>query len=55
MWNDLENKMISYADDTTLYAEIASPSDRINVFNSLNRDFAKIQLWGMKLNSRKTC
>ena len=58
MWNDLENKVILYADDTTLYAEVASPSGRINVANSLNRDLFKIQLWfsiwGMKLNSRKT-
>ena len=31
MWNDLENKIISYADDTTLYAEIASTSERTEV------------------------
>ena len=31
MWNDLENEIISYADDTTLYAEIASPPERTNV------------------------
>ena len=30
MWNDLENKIISYSDDTTLYAEV--------IANSLNRD-----------------
>ena len=58
MWNDLENKTISYADDTTLYAEIASLSERTNVANSLNKDLAKIQswcsTWGMKLNHRKT-
>ena len=35
MWNDLKNKIISYADDTTLYAEVASPSERTNVVNSL--------------------
>ena len=40
MWNDLENKIISYADETTLYAEVASASDRINFANSLNRDLA---------------
>ena len=65
MWNNLENKIIPYADDTslyaddtTLYAEAASPSDRISVANSLNRDLAKIQSWcstgGMKLNHCKT-
>ena len=25
MWNDLENKIISYANDTTLYSEISTP------------------------------
>ena len=29
MLNDLENKIILYADDTTLYADVASPSDCI--------------------------
>ena len=43
MWNDLENKIISYADDTTLYAEVASPSNLTNVVNSLNWYLAKIQ------------
>ena len=43
MWNDLENKVISYADDTTLYAVVASPSDSINVDNSLNINLVKIQ------------
>ena len=43
MWNDLENKIISYADDITLYAEVASHSERTNVANSLNKDLAKIQ------------
>ena len=42
MWKELENKIISYADDTTFYAEVASPSDCTNVANSLNRDLAKI-------------
>ena len=42
LWNDLENKNILYANDTTLYAEVAFTSDRINVANTLNRDFIKI-------------
>ena len=58
MWNDLEYKIISYANDTTLYAEVASPSERANVANSLNRDLAKIlswcSTWEMKLNPHKT-
>ena len=41
-----------------MYAEVASPSERINVANSLNRNLAKIQswcsTWGMKLNPHKT-
>ena len=34
-WNDLENKIFSYA----------SPSEFKDVANSLNRDLAKIQSW----------
>ena len=37
-----------YADNTTLYAETASPSDHINLSNSLNRDLFKIQSWSSK-------
>ena len=58
MWNDLENKILSYADDKTLYAEVASPPQPTNVANSLNSYLVKIQSWcspwGMKLNARKT-
>ena len=56
--DNLENKIVSYADDTTLFARIGNPSERISVARSLNRDLAKIQswceLWGMKLNPKKT-
>ena len=56
--DNLENKIVSYADDTTLFARISNPSERISVARSLNRDLAKIQswceLWGMKLNPKKT-
>ena len=44
IWNDLVNKIILFADDTTLYAEAASPSDGINVVNSFNRNIFKIHL-----------
>ena len=58
MWNNLENKIVAYADDTTLYSEIASPSERSAVADSLNRDLLRIQewccTWGMKLNPTKT-
>ena len=40
--NDLENIIVSYADNTILYAEVASPSERANVANSINRDLAII-------------
>lgn len=54
----LENELISYADDTTLFSSIQSPSNREEVAASLNRDLAKInswcQLWGMRLNANKT-
>ena len=45
MWNDLENKIVSYIDDTTSYTEVTYPSDRINVAKYLNRDLVIIQLW----------
>ena len=55
--NDLENKVVSYADDTTHFESISKPSDRIGVAGSLNRNLAKIQswweLWGMQLNLKK--
>ena len=41
----LKINFILYADDKTLCAEVASPSDYINVANSLNRDLAIIQIW----------
>ena len=58
MWHNLENQLIAYADDATLYASINSPIDRVPVADSLNRDIAKIELWckrwGMKLNPTKS-
>ena len=53
MWNDLENKIILYANDTSLYAEVAPPSDSINVSSSLNRDLFKIQSWCLKLGMKR--
>ena len=54
----LENNVISFADDTTLYAKIASSFYCINVNNSSNIDLVKVQLWcsmwGIKLNPSKT-
>ena len=45
MLNDLDNKMVSYTDDTTFCIEDASLSDHINVANSLNIDLFNIQVW----------
>ena len=39
MWNDLENKIISYADTTTFYVEDASPSNCLSLANYLNMVF----------------
>ena len=41
IWNDLENKIICFADDTTLYSKVAFPSDRINAANSSNKGLVK--------------
>ena len=38
MWNDLPNEIISYADDTTLYAKVASSSHRIKIWNFLKKE-----------------
>ena len=35
----LENKLIGYADDSTLIAVVPSPGIRVTVAKSLNRDF----------------
>ena len=54
----LENKIVQYADDTTLVAVVRSPEMRSEVASSLNRDLERISQWcsrwGMKLNSSKT-
>ena len=58
MWNNLENKIVSYADDTKLYFEISIPSDCVKGADSLNKDLLRIKTWfstwGMKLNPNKT-
>ena len=58
MWSGIDSCMVSYADDTTLFANIPSPRDRDRVAESLSRDLARIQSWcvrwGMKLNPKKS-
>ena len=54
----LENKLIGYADDSTLIAVVPSPGVRVAVAESLRSDLTKVSewcgIWGMKLNSSKT-
>ena len=54
----VENTLITYADDSTLLATIPSPTDRLLVSDSLNRDLCRISewcvAWGMKVNPSKT-
>ena len=54
----LENKLIGYADDSTLSSVMTSPSVRVTVAESLNRDSGKVgewcDLWVMKLYVHKT-
>ena len=53
-----ENRLYSYADDSTLVAVVKSPGERVAVSESMNRDLNRISvwcnLWGMKLNVSKT-
>ena len=54
----LENKLIGYADDSTLMAVVPSPGVRVTVTESLISDLGRVSewcdLWGMKLNASKT-
>ena len=58
LFSILENKLICYADDSTLMAVVPSPGVRVAVAESLIRDFGRVSewcdLWGMKLNASKT-
>ena len=58
LFSILENKMIGYADDSTLMAVVPSPGVRVAVAESLTRDLGRVSewcdLWGMKLNASKT-
>ena len=58
LFSILDNKMIVYADDSTLIAVVPSPRLRVAVAESLSRDLRMVSewcdLWGMKLNASKT-
>ena len=54
----LENKLIGYADDSTLMAIVPSPGVRVAVAESLIRDLGRLSewcdLWWIKLTASKT-
>ena len=58
LFSILENKLYGYAYDSTLVAVEPSPSKRLAVTETLNRDLKRVSmwcdLWGMKLNANKT-
>ena len=45
LFSILENKLISYADDSTLIAVVPSPGLRVAVAESLSRDLVKVNEW----------
>ena len=58
LFSILENKLIGYADDSTLMAVVSSPGVRVAVVESRIRGLGRVNewcdLWGMKLNVSKT-
>ena len=58
MWHGVRNKLLAYADDSSLYSVITSPLERQAVADCLTADLNWIQSWclqwGMKLNPRKS-
>ena len=54
----MENKLMGYADGSTLMAVVPSPGLRVAAAESLCRDLVKVSawcdLWGMKLNASRT-
>ena len=58
LFSILENKLIGYADDSTLMAVVPSPGIRVTLAESLIRDLGMVSewcdLWGIKFNVSKT-
>ena len=58
LFSILENKLVGYADNSTLMSLVPSPGIRVAVAESLIRDLDRVDewcdLWGMKLNASKT-
>ena len=45
LFSILGNKLIGYADDSTLLSDVSSPGVRVTVAESLNRDLSKVSEW----------
>ena len=58
LYSIFENKLIGYADDSTLMTVVPSPGVRVAVAESLISDLGRVSEWcdhlGMKLNASKT-
>ena len=58
LFSILENKLIGYADDSTLVAVVPSPGVRVIVAEYLIRELGRVSewcdYWGMKSNASKT-
>ena len=58
LFSILENKLIGYADDSTLMGVVPSLGARVTVAESLIRDLGRVSewcdLWGLKLNTSKS-
>ena len=46
MWSDLNNNIIAYAIDSTLYVTIKCSADRSEIEDSLNLELSKIESLG---------
>ena len=45
LFSILQNKLIGYADDSTLMAVVSSPGVRVTVAESLIRDLGRVSEW----------
>ena len=58
LFSIVENKLYGFSDDSTLAAVVPSPTERVAVTESMNRDLNRVSvlcdLWEMKLNVSKT-
>ena len=58
LFSILENKLIGYADDSSLVAVVPSPDVRVADAESRKRDLSRVSewcnFWGIKLNASKT-